>query len=71
AAASKVRRAILGDHMEQIVITVDQLATLIEASYFYNFVAVLSALLFYDVLTYFLALGIRGFKAQLDKRNCK
>ncbi|WP_337917325.1 hypothetical protein [Vibrio cholerae] len=54
--------------MEQIVITANQLATLIEASYFYNFVAVLSALLVYDVLGAFFAFGLSNLRAYLEKR---
>ncbi|ELL0578110.1 hypothetical protein Q6U58_002914 [Vibrio cholerae] len=57
--------------MEQIVITADQLATLIEASYFYNFVAVLSALLVYDVLGTFLTVGLSNLRAYLEKRSSK
>ncbi|EGQ9611211.1 hypothetical protein D6V18_01505 [Vibrio cholerae] len=57
--------------MEQIVITANQLATLIEASYFYNFVAVLSALLVYDVLRSFLAVGLSNLRAYLEKRSSK
>ncbi|ENM5774167.1 hypothetical protein V4V55_001570 [Vibrio mimicus] len=53
--------------MEQIVITANQLAALIEASYFYNFTAVLAALLVYDVMTSFFALGLRGLRARLQK----
>lgn len=53
--------------MEQIVITANQLATLIEASYFYNFLAVLSALFVYDLLSSFLALGVRALKSKLQK----
>ncbi|EGR2240028.1 hypothetical protein [Vibrio cholerae] len=55
--------------MEQIVITANQLATLIEASYFYNFVAVLSALLVYDVLGAFLTVGLSNLRAYLEKRS--
>ncbi|ELJ8614515.1 hypothetical protein RUK64_001676 [Vibrio cholerae] len=57
--------------MEQIVITANQLATLIEASYFYNFVAVLSALLVYDVLGAFLTVGLSSLRAYLEKRSSK
>ncbi|BER94690.1 hypothetical protein O1D29_000800 [Vibrio cholerae] len=57
--------------MEQIVITANQLATLIEASYFYNFVAVLSALLVYDVLGAFFAFGLSNLRAYLEKRSSK
>ncbi|MEI2565391.1 hypothetical protein V7T16_17025 [Vibrio metoecus] len=53
--------------MEQIVITANQLATLIEASYFYNFFAVLSALFVYDLLSSFLAHGVRALKSNLQK----
>ncbi|ELF3150693.1 TPA: hypothetical protein ACTGG1_000787 [Vibrio cholerae] len=55
--------------MEQIVITANQLATLIEASYFYNFVAVLSALLVYDVLAALFASGLSNLRAYLEKRS--
>ncbi|ELP8147398.1 hypothetical protein QTU67_001649 [Vibrio cholerae] len=54
--------------MEQIVITANQLATLIEASYFYNFAAVLAALFVYDLLSSFLALGARALKSNLQKK---
>ncbi|EMK6686150.1 hypothetical protein V9K54_001145 [Vibrio cholerae] len=54
--------------MEQIVITANQLATLIEASYFYNFTAVLAALFVYDLLSSFLALVVRALKSNLQKK---
>ncbi|RNE64619.1 hypothetical protein EEJ34_01950 [Vibrio cholerae] len=40
--------------MEQIVITVDQFATFMEAAFFSNVLAVFLALLLYDLLTCFL-----------------
>lgn len=40
--------------MEQIVITVDQFATFMEAAFFANVLAVFLALFFYDLLTWFL-----------------
>ncbi|ENM5772349.1 hypothetical protein [Vibrio mimicus] len=52
---------------QQLVITANQLATLIEASYFYNFTAVLAALFVYDVLSACFALGLRGLRARLQK----
>ncbi|EGX7706286.1 TPA: hypothetical protein SLZ57_000298 [Vibrio cholerae] len=57
--------------MEQIVITANQLATLIEASYFYNFVAVFSALLVYDVFRSFFVVGLTNLRAYLEKRFFK
>lgn len=39
--------------MEQIVITVDQFATLLEAAFFSNILAVFFALIIYDVFLYF------------------
>ncbi|WP_000437013.1 hypothetical protein [Vibrio mimicus] len=53
--------------MEQLVITANQLAALIEASYFYNFTAVLAALFVYDALSACVALGVRGLRARLKK----
>ncbi|EOI6460932.1 hypothetical protein ACMU58_003410 [Vibrio cholerae] len=40
--------------MEQIVITVDQFATFMEAAFFSNVIAVFIALFLYDVMTSFL-----------------
>ncbi|EGR2026849.1 TPA: hypothetical protein RUZ08_003466 [Vibrio cholerae] len=40
--------------MEQIVITVDQFATFMEAAFFSNVIAVFIALFLYDVITSFL-----------------
>ncbi|EGR2024467.1 hypothetical protein DYB89_05235 [Vibrio cholerae] len=50
--------------MEQIVITVDQFATFMEAAFFSNVLAVFLALLLYDLLTSFLV----SFFTRMRKR---
>lgn len=51
--------------MEQIVITVDQFATFMEAAFFSNVLAVFLALLLYDLLTCFLV----SFFTRMRKRK--
>ncbi|EJL6486935.1 hypothetical protein NMS22_001405 [Vibrio cholerae] len=53
--------------MEQIVITVDQFATFMEAAFFSNVLAVFLALLLYDLLTYFLVSFFTRMRERMNK----
>ncbi|EMW1605522.1 hypothetical protein ACOA8B_003418 [Vibrio cholerae] len=53
--------------MEQIVITVDQFATFMEAAFFSNVLAVFLALLLYDLLTCFLVSFFTRLRERMKK----
>ncbi|EKF9161657.1 hypothetical protein B7953_15010 [Vibrio paracholerae] len=53
--------------MEQIVITVDQFATFMEAAFFSNLLAVFLALFWYDLLTFFLESFFTRMRERMKK----
>ncbi|AER41424.1 hypothetical protein VCYphi_gp09 [Vibrio phage VCY] len=53
--------------MEQIVITVDQFATFMEAAFFSNLLAVFLALFLYDLLTFFLESFFTRMRERMKK----